>query len=91
MTGALLVTPAAQHRERIVRVRKEIIGGTMRIPNALKIEIIRRGMTQREVARLSNIAENRLSDLCSGHREPSPAERRALERVLDGEHVVDAR
>ena len=63
----------------------------MRIPNALKIEIIRRGLTQREVARRTGIAENRLSNLCSGYREPRPEEVQALERVLDGEHVVDAR
>ena len=53
--------------------------------NELKIQILQRGLNQRQVSARTGIGETRLSDLCTGRREPRPDEMAALERVLEAE------
>lgn len=50
----------------------------------LKFHILRRGLSQRIVARLTQIPETRLSSIINGWANPRPEERRELERVLGG-------
>lgn len=49
---------------------------------ALKIAILERDITQREVARISGIPEVRLSNFVCGRQEATGDERKVLARVL---------
>jgi transcriptional regulator with XRE-family HTH domain len=48
----------------------------------LKAAILQRGLSQRELSKLSAIAENRLSTIIRGWTNPRPDERAAIARVL---------
>ena len=48
----------------------------------LKGAILQRGLSQRELSRLSNVPESRLSALVNGWADPSPTERQKLASVL---------
>jgi len=48
----------------------------------LKGALLQRGLSQRGLARLSNIPESRLSSLIRGWADPSPEEGRMLAEVL---------
>lgn len=48
----------------------------------LKGAILQRGLSQRELSRLSNVPESRLSSLINGWTNPSPDERQKLTAVL---------
>jgi transcriptional regulator with XRE-family HTH domain len=48
----------------------------------LKGAILQRGLSQRELSRLSNVPESRLSSLVNGWTNPTPEERRKLTTVL---------
>jgi transcriptional regulator with XRE-family HTH domain len=48
----------------------------------LKGAILQRGLSQRELSRLSNVPESRLSSLVNGWTNPTPEERRKLTSVL---------
>jgi transcriptional regulator with XRE-family HTH domain len=49
----------------------------------LKAAIMARGFTQRQFSRLSNIPENRVSELIRGWTDPTEAERSLLGKLLD--------
>lgn len=49
---------------------------------ALKVAIIQRGHTQREVARRAGLSELRLSQLVTGRFLPTAEERRAIAKAL---------
>jgi transcriptional regulator with XRE-family HTH domain len=49
---------------------------------ALKIAIVKSGLSQMEVAKAADMHDSRLSRIVNGHDEPSEAERDALTRVL---------
>jgi hypothetical protein len=49
---------------------------------ALKVAIVERDITQREVARRADIPEVRLSLFVRGHLQPTEDEEKALARVL---------
>ena len=48
----------------------------------IKAALLQRGLSQRELSKLGDIPENRLSTLINGWRTPSPDERRRLSTVL---------
>lgn len=48
----------------------------------LRIEIIKSGQTQRHIATLAGMHENRLSDVVRGYVDPRPDERERLMTVL---------
>jgi len=49
---------------------------------ALKIAIIESGRSQVDIAKEVGLHDTKLSFIVNGHREASPAERKALARVL---------
>lgn len=49
---------------------------------ALKVAIVEREITQREVARRAGIPEIRLSLFVRGHEQPTEDEQKALARIL---------
>lgn len=49
----------------------------------LKAAIVARGVTQREFARLAQVAENRLSDLIRCSADPTAAERSQFSQLLN--------
>ena len=54
----------------------------MAILLGLRGAILQRGLSQREISRLSNIAENRLSSIIRGWTQPTQEERQKLTSVL---------
>jgi transcriptional regulator with XRE-family HTH domain len=58
----------------------------------LKGAILKRGLSQRQLSRLSDVPESRLSALVNGWANPSPAERQKLASVLkqDANTLFDA-
>tara|TARA_Y100000034_G_C6834487_1_gene376989 strand:+ start:1019 stop:1210 length:192 start_codon:yes stop_codon:yes gene_type:complete len=54
----------------------------MRQVSPYKIEIVRRGLVQADVARAMTISESRLSRILNGRIEPSGKEKLALEQML---------
>jgi transcriptional regulator with XRE-family HTH domain len=49
---------------------------------ALKVAIVKSGLSQLEIAKAAAMHESRLSHIVNGHRDPSEAERKALARIL---------
>lgn len=56
---------------------------------ALKIGIIRSGMTQRAVSLEARIPENRLSEIVTGRVNATMFEREALNRVLGADYLAE--
>jgi transcriptional regulator with XRE-family HTH domain len=48
----------------------------------LKGALLQRGLSQRELCRLANIAENRFSTILNGWAAPTPSERTSIASVL---------
>lgn len=49
----------------------------------LKAAIMARGLTQRQFSKISDIPENRISELIRGWTDPTPAERARVSKLLN--------
>lgn len=56
-----------------------------RVPQPVKAELVRRNITQREVARLADCSCQWVKQVCNGYFPPGPRLSRVLPEILDME------